>query len=235
MSASLPGISTWACWRAAFVGLVMGLMMAFVSVTLQATQGISGIGLHSVWAGSFDAALQNCYAALSSRSPVFNRSGSLPGGDSLSWRGALQSQYPGILCLSPGTGGELCAQQDHIRLVRAGCRAKPRISGFFGCECDFIRYTTVSIGGIMAGIAGASLSLALINLFQENMTSGIGFIAVAWFILGVGVHGVCWLALCCSAWSTHCSCGSRCLDPHPLGYRGHDAIRADNSRPGVCS
>jgi len=36
----------------------------------------------------------------------------------------------------------------------------------------------------MAGIAGASLSLALINLFQENMTSGMGYIAVALVYFG---------------------------------------------------
>jgi simple sugar transport system permease protein len=36
----------------------------------------------------------------------------------------------------------------------------------------------------MAGVAGASLSIGLINLFQENMTSGLGFIAVALVYFG---------------------------------------------------
>jgi simple sugar transport system permease protein len=40
------------------------------------------------------------------------------------------------------------------------------------------------MGGMMAGIAGASLSIALINLFQENITSGMGFIAVALVYFG---------------------------------------------------
>jgi simple sugar transport system permease protein len=40
------------------------------------------------------------------------------------------------------------------------------------------------IGGTLAGIAGASLSIALINLFQENMTNGMGFIAVALVYFG---------------------------------------------------
>jgi simple sugar transport system permease protein len=47
-----------------------------------------------------------------------------------------------------------------------------------------IRYLTVCLGGTLAGVAGASLSLALINLFQENMTNGIGFIAVALVYFG---------------------------------------------------
>ena len=37
---------------------------------------------------------------------------------------------------------------------------------------------------MLAGIAGASLSIALINLFQENMTNGMGFIAVALVYFG---------------------------------------------------
>jgi simple sugar transport system permease protein len=37
---------------------------------------------------------------------------------------------------------------------------------------------------MLAGIAGASLSIALINLFQENMTNGIGYIAVALVYFG---------------------------------------------------
>jgi simple sugar transport system permease protein len=36
----------------------------------------------------------------------------------------------------------------------------------------------------MSGIAGASLSIALLNVFQQNLTSGIGFIAVALVYFG---------------------------------------------------
>ena len=36
----------------------------------------------------------------------------------------------------------------------------------------------------MAGLAGASLSLSLVNLFQENLTAGQGFIAVALVYFG---------------------------------------------------
>ena len=35
-----------------------------------------------------------------------------------------------------------------------------------------------------AGIAGASLSIALLNVFQLNLTSGLGFIAVALVYFG---------------------------------------------------
>ena len=47
-----------------------------------------------------------------------------------------------------------------------------------------IRYLTVTIGGILSGVAGASLSISLLNVFQQNLTSGIGFIAVALVYFG---------------------------------------------------
>jgi simple sugar transport system permease protein len=37
---------------------------------------------------------------------------------------------------------------------------------------------------MLAGIAGASLSIALVNLFQDNLTAGQGFIAVALVYFG---------------------------------------------------
>jgi simple sugar transport system permease protein len=43
---------------------------------------------------------------------------------------------------------------------------------------------TVTMGGALSGIAGASLSIALLNVFQQNLTSGQGFIAVALVYFG---------------------------------------------------
>jgi simple sugar transport system permease protein len=40
------------------------------------------------------------------------------------------------------------------------------------------------MGGVLSGIAGASLSIALLNVFQQNLTSGMGFIAVALVYFG---------------------------------------------------
>jgi simple sugar transport system permease protein len=61
---------------------------------------------------------------------------------------------------------------------------KPEAADTLGVNVNRIRYITVSLGGFLAGVAGASLSIALSNLFQENMTNGIGFIAVALVYFG---------------------------------------------------
>jgi len=44
------------------------------------------------------------------------------------------------------------------------------------------RYALIAV--LLAGLAGAALVLALVNLFQENLTAGQGFIAVALVYFG---------------------------------------------------
>ncbi len=60
----------------------------------------------------------------------------------------------------------------------------PEAADAMGVSVNRVRYATVTIGGMFAGLAGASLSIALINLFQQNLTAGQGFIAVALVYFG---------------------------------------------------
>ncbi len=60
----------------------------------------------------------------------------------------------------------------------------PAAADSLGISVDRVRYFSVCFGAVMAGLAGASLSIALVNLFQENLTSGMGFIAVALVYFG---------------------------------------------------
>jgi len=69
----------------------------------------------------------------------------------------------------------------------------PAAADTVGISVNGIRYLGVCLGAILAGIAGASLSISVLNLFQDNLTSGQGFIAVALVYFGawspVGVLG----------------------------------------------
>jgi len=60
----------------------------------------------------------------------------------------------------------------------------PEAADTLGVSVNGVRYTTMMIGGALAGVAGASLSIGLQNVFQENMTNGLGFIAVALVYFG---------------------------------------------------
>lgn len=183
------GITTGNLWlgllAAALVGLLMGLMMAFVSVTLQATQGISGIGLHLFGLGLstllFKTILQGSVESISGFQPI-----KIPLLGDIPYLGnVLFNHNILVYCaflLVPVAN--FVINKTTFGLAVRAVGQNPESADSLGVNVTRIRYITVSLGGILAGIAGASLSLALINLFQENMTSGIGFIAVALVYFG---------------------------------------------------
>jgi simple sugar transport system permease protein len=59
----------------------------------------------------------------------------------------------------------------------------PAAADSLGVSVTRVRYTAVIFGSTMAGLAGASL-LILDGIFQENLTQGAGFIAVALVYFG---------------------------------------------------
>jgi simple sugar transport system permease protein len=69
-----------------------------------------------------------------------------------------------------------------LRLRASG--EKPSAAGTVGIDVIKIRYRAMLIAGVMAGIAGSSLSLASAGSFQMNMSAGRGFIALAAVIFG---------------------------------------------------
>jgi len=166
------------------VGAVMGLAMAFISVTLHAEQGISGIGVYLFGLGMSDLLFQRTLGTVETVSgfrPIhFPVLSDIPilGQIFFSHNILVYIAYLLVplawLVLNKTTFG--------LKIRAVG--QNPEAVDSLGVSVAFVRYVTVTMGGVLSAIAGASLSIALLNVFQQNMTNGLGFIAVALVYFG---------------------------------------------------
>ncbi len=166
------------------VGALMGLAMAFVTVNLHAEQGISGIGFYLFGLGLSDLLFQKLLGTVETV------------------KGFPKVQIP-VLSDLPIIG-EIFFQQNILVYIAfamvplawfvlnkttLGLKIRavgenPDAADSLGVSVARIRYFTIILGGTLSGVAGASMSIALLNVFQQNMTSGLGFIAVALVYFG---------------------------------------------------
>ena len=169
---------------AVIAGALMGLAMAFVTVNLQAVQGISGIGFYLFGLGLSDLLFQKLLGTVETVSgfskvhipwlsdlPVV---GKIFFSQSVLVYGAFALVPVGWFVLNKTTLG--------LKIRAVG--ENPEAADSVGVSVARVRYFTIILGGILSGVAGASLSISLVNVFQQNMTSGLGFIAVALVYFG---------------------------------------------------
>lgn len=169
---------------ALLVGALMGLAMAFVSITLRAKQGISGIGFFLFGLGLSDLLFQTLLGSVQTVSGF--RPLAIPLLSKIPVLGEIFFNQNllvyGAYLLVPLAAFVMDKTTLGLKIRAVG--ENPEAADSLGVNVSLVRYITVTMGGMLSGLAGASLSIALLNVFQQNLTSGLGFIAVALVYFG---------------------------------------------------
>ena len=173
---------------AALVGGLMGLILCVASITYQAEQGISGIGLYMFGLGASSLLFKTMLGTvegIQGFSELHFCMGSfcladIPVVGEIFFNHSLMTY--GAFALVPIAWWVLNKTTWGLKVRSVG--QNPEAADSLGVNVIQVRYTAVTLGGVLAGVAGASLSISLLGIFQENLTNGMGFIAVALVYFG---------------------------------------------------
>jgi len=165
------------------IGAVLGLATAFMSVTLKAQQGISGIGVYIFGLGLSDLLFVRFVGTPLPVNPLPNVN--IPLLDKIPAVGKMFFEQSLLVYITfllvPAIVFFLYHTNYGTKVLAAG--ENPAAVDSLGISVARVRYSAVLFGCMMAGLAGASL-LLLDGIFQEDLTQSAGFIAVALVYFG---------------------------------------------------
>ena len=163
------------------MGGLMGLLHATLSIRYRMDQIISGTVLIVLAAGFTSYLFDRDAMAEGKFSPI-----AIPGLSQIPVVGEVLFKNPPITYVTI-----LLVIVVHITLfyTRWGLRTRacgehPRAADTVGIRVNRYRYVNTVLGGSLAGLAGGFLVLEAVGQFQEGMTAGRGFIALAAMIFG---------------------------------------------------
>ena len=165
------------------VGAILGLVTAVVSVSLKAEQGISGIGVYLFALGFSDLLFLKLVGTPQPISQL--HAVGIPLLDRIPTVGGMLFKQNVLVyvafILVPLVAFVLNRTTYGLNVRAVG--ENPAAADSLGVSVTLIRYSAVIIGSTLAGLAGATLLIET-GIFQENLTQGAGFIAVALVYFG---------------------------------------------------
>jgi ABC-type uncharacterized transport system permease subunit len=162
-------------------GALMGLLLAFMAVTLKIDQIIGGTVINILAVGLTGYFYATGLAVKRGLGPII-----IPGLSEIPLIGPVLFKNPPITY----TAIILVFVIHYVLFyTKWGLRTRavgehPRAADTVGINVYKMRYVNVILGGALAGLAGAFLTLEAVGSFERNMTNGRGFIALACMIFG---------------------------------------------------
>ncbi|MEV4618055.1 ABC transporter permease [Asanoa sp. NPDC049573] len=188
MFATLAG-SVWIGILAAGIGgLLIGLLLAVLAIRFLVDQVVLGVVLNVFALGLTGFLYEQLMAKDQTRfnQPSFVPEWDIPGLSKIPLLGP--ALFKGNIFLY---GAIVLVIVIHVGLfyTRWGLRTRavgehPAAADTLGVKVLAVRYRNVLIGGVVAGFGGAYFTLLSTTNFNKNMTSGLGFVALAALIFG---------------------------------------------------
>jgi simple sugar transport system permease protein len=196
-------------------GAVLGLLLAFMSVSLKIDQIIGGTVINIVTLGLTGYFYQVGLTTEGKMQPI-----SLGPLADLPIVGSVLFDNPPITY----TAIVLVFVVQYVLFrTKWGLRTRavgehPRAADTVGVNVYLVRYVNVVVGGAIAGLGGVFLTLEAVGSFERNMTNGRGFVALACMLFGkytpFGAWGAALLFGLTSAIQTQLQFGGRIDIPH---------------------
>lgn len=168
------------------VGGIVGLLHAYLCVTLRVDQLVSGLAINLTAAGLTSFWSRILFNSGQAQQLPGIQTIGIPGLQNIPIVGSLFfNQDPLIyllFLLVPFTTYLLFRTSLGLSLRAVG--EYPRAADTAGVSVTLVRYAAVIISGCLAGLGGAYLALVHVKFFAEGMSAGKGFIALAALIFG---------------------------------------------------
>ncbi|AQG98463.1 ABC transporter permease [Burkholderia sp. KK1] len=161
-----------------FAGLAMALLFGFLTITMLANQVATGLSL-TIFGIGFSAYIGKPYTSAAVRSTIDAMP--IPGLASIPVLGpAVFSLTPlGYLAFAMFAAIGWFLYKTRAGLVLRSVGESPSVAHSVGFPVVGVRYGATLFGGAMAGIAGGYYSIVYLHVWQEQLTSGRGWIALA--------------------------------------------------------
>lgn len=172
---------------AAVVGILMGLALGVLYVTLRLDQIVAGLAANIALIGISAFLFRLIYGRLPFALKVKGfTSAPIPYLSDIPFLGDVLFKQNllvyGALLLAPIAAFVLYKTEFGLRVRAAG--ENPEAPDNMGVSVPGLRFVCLAIGGLMASLGGAFLTLGHIHLFVEEMTAGRGWIAIACVVFG---------------------------------------------------
>ncbi len=186
--AVIGSIYTGSAWLGVLCGVAAAMTFALIFVILvvsfRANEVVVGLALNILAGGmtiSLMKAIFGTRGSIVGQGIVGLRPVRIPGASELGVYGQLISGFTPLVYVAFALVLLLLLFYGHTRLglhIRVVGEA-PEAAEAQGISITRVRYIASLLCGLLAGLAGAHLSLGYITMFTENMSSGRGFMAVA--------------------------------------------------------